>query len=179
MAEKKSNEKKLPCDRQNQEQAIRDLLSNVAGTRVKALEEMIEDIFEAVDETPNVVIEGTVIEKLEIITDQLYNEHLAFAQGKQQYQAIASKHLKRLPAEYDVQDRVNGDAETLADFIDDMCGKGRSSNRGREEIENIRKSYNKLKEDENAQTFRKGRRDHHSDSAPRQPGGNPNGLALL
>ena len=53
MAEAKANNKQLEKIAKFQEQSIRDLLKNVAGTRIKALEDMVDDIFEAVDETPD------------------------------------------------------------------------------------------------------------------------------
>ena len=103
-----------------QEQSMRELLKTVAGVKMEALMDMLEEVFQAAAKAPALQADVMVVERLQEVADGLYEERITLEEGRQMFDKEKASIHGDIPA--DVRDRMARatDPDEFADALDSI-----------------------------------------------------------
>lgn len=123
-----------------QEQSLRDLLSNVSGIKMDAIEDMLKEIFESSKQAHDLRADESVIEEIEQLADKIYEEEFNLEQGRSQWEKLRPKVKGELPEEMMKAFSSTQDSDTFAETLEDLIDNIKLS-AGREEIAKIESKW--------------------------------------
>mmetsp|Transcript_12866 Transcript_12866/g.20421 ORF Transcript_12866/g.20421 Transcript_12866/m.20421 type:complete len:372 (-) Transcript_12866:271-1386(-) len=138
-AKKRSEQiKKL---RKSQTQALEKLLNRVTDVRLEALEEMLTDLFERVQDSVRVNLEQGKWQELEDLVDKLYQEDFTVQEGLAEFEKIRPFFGEPgIPADLEKTLESATDQGSLADVLDEVY-EGAQIFKGREQLLKIRDEW--------------------------------------
>mmetsp|Transcript_19842 Transcript_19842/g.38891 ORF Transcript_19842/g.38891 Transcript_19842/m.38891 type:complete len:368 (-) Transcript_19842:384-1487(-) len=133
---RKSQMKKL---HKSQTTALHKLLTRVTDVRLEALEEMLEDLFERMDDSIEVSLPSPKWKPLETLVDNLYQEKLSIQDGVQRFDSDFKPYFEGPGVPQDLDNRIH-EAKTMGDLADvlDEIYEGAQFYHGRGALKEIR-----------------------------------------
>lgn len=142
------NAKQMSTVAKMQKNALRSILTSVSGTvrggKVGALDDMLEEIFDGVNETPLMDLSVGIVEALELITDGLYDEAFSLQQGFTKIDDAEMKFSTNVISKLSKPKNQFRKSEDLADALDEVVEYAKVSN-VREKMKSLEQQYLKLK----------------------------------
>ena len=123
-----------------QEQSLRDLLKSVSGVKLEALEDMLQDVFEAAEKAPDISASESTLEDIEDLADSLYEGTTTLQDGRAQLKEMQKKITGQIPAQLLKSFDDAADADSFAEALDELVDDARLA-RGKKEIEMIRDNW--------------------------------------
>lgn len=137
------NAKQMSTVAKMQKNALRSILTSVSGGKVGALEDMLEEIFEGVNETPLIDLSASMVQELEVITDGLYDEAFSLHQGFTKIDDAEVKFSTDVISKLSKQKHEIRTAEDLADMLDELVEYAKVST-VREKMKALEEQFLKL-----------------------------------
>merc|ERR1711865_256860 len=113
--------------------------------KVGALEDMLEEIFEGVNETPVMDLSPSMVQDLELISDGLYEESLSLQEGFTKIEKAEVKFNKDVISKLSKSKNELRLSEDLADALDELIEYAKVSNI-REKMKALEQQFLKLKD---------------------------------
>jgi len=143
--EAERNTKQMSTVAKMQKNALRSILTTVGGGKVGALEDMLEEIFEGVNETPVLDLSVSMVKDLELIADGLYDEAFSLQQGFAKIDAAEVKFSANVMSQLSKPKNELRNSEDLADVLDELIEFAKVSNI-REKMKALEQQFLKLKD---------------------------------
>mmetsp|Transcript_25825 Transcript_25825/g.31725 ORF Transcript_25825/g.31725 Transcript_25825/m.31725 type:complete len:365 (-) Transcript_25825:47-1141(-) len=137
-----SNKKREKLDQiaAHQKDALNSLLEKISSVRLKALEEMLEDLFDALETEVKVGLSIKSVNKLDKIVDQLFDKDYEHEKALEQAMAVFRENGYVLPTSLEkIMVGAKNNAE-MASILDEIAESARLSE-GRSELEKIRDEF--------------------------------------
>lgn len=141
--EEEKNRVRLEKIAKMQKNALREILTNVYDGQLGALEGLLNEFFEEVNETPVVKLPAAMIAPLQSLVDGLYDESITLDQGWAQLTALEGEHKTVLKFESSTRDSI-ANAEALGDELDELAEYAKV-NEGRSKVAELEKEWAEIK----------------------------------
>lgn len=146
--EQKKNSVQLERIAKMQKKALRGILTSVYEGQVGALETMLNDLFEEVEEVPVVEIPPSMIVPIQELADSLFDESLTLDQGWARLSALESEY--KTPINLDEEDgtparKALTNAELLAEELDQLAEDAKIST-GRPRLKALAAQWKSIKD---------------------------------
>lgn len=122
-----------------QEESLRGLLTSVSGIKLDALEDMLDDLFDAVHKSIPLSIDSDDIAEIDNIADKLYEQSMTKEDGKKAFGEL-QKRITDLPELFTNQIKNAQTAYELGNILDQISEAAKLSS-GREELAAIEKKW--------------------------------------